>query len=611
MKAKVMTALKLFQKREIRHKELTTEWGEALQTEHVLPEHPRPQFRREAYRMLNGYWDYTIVDEADNPNGSSIPVRWSGKILVPFSPECRLSGVALDKPLAGGQQLWYRTVLRQRYGKRRTLLHFDAVDERCIVYINGKPVGTHEGGYLAFSFDITSYLKREGENTLCVCVWDDTDASFHARGKQKQARGGMFYTPQSGIWQSVWLEEVPQTYLDDIRIIPDFDGDSVEIELFGAGEMQSGIPVRITVTEADGRPIAEQELKADAVRVEKVRLLIPDKVPWTPQSPYLYNMDIVYGADCVHSYFAMRHFSVEKDGEQIPRLCLNHVPYFMRGVLDQGYWPESLMTPPSDEAMIADITSMKRMGFNMLRKHCKLEPFRWYYHCDRIGMLVWQDIVNGGGQYNSFNLTILPTIANRLTSIFTDTKRHYWITARRQAEGRAEWKRQCSETVNQLYNVPSLAMWVMFNEGWGQFDSIENEKLLRSADATRWIDAASGWFDQGNGDVKSEHNYFWKYRVNRGRRPYVLSEYGGVTWKVEGHTWSENVYGYGICADGAEFADSYLRLQEKMEQMCREGMCACVYTQLSDVEEEINGLLTYDRRVNKLEKARQETETGV
>lgn len=575
------------------HHQLMTIWGEQMmedQPEQVLTEYPRPQMVRKNYTILNGMWNYAFTQE------DSIPVIWDGKIRVPFSPETCLSGVG--RQLQPNEYLWYeKNFYIDRLPKeKRLLLHFGACDERCRVYINKTLAGTHSGGYQAFTIDITEYVGA-GRNKIMVCVQDLSDASYHGRGKQMLKNGGMFYTAQSGIWQTVWHEWVADSYIQELRITPDYDGDSVRVEVIPGGSGPAN-PVLYKVIVYEENVVAGESIQegrpgepvAAVIRLE-------NKKSWTPDSPFLYDIKVVYGMDLVESYFGMRHFSVEKDSEGIPRLCLNHAPYFQKGILDQGYYPESLLTPVSDEAMIHDIMTAKEKGFNMIRKHCKIEPMRWYYHCDRLGMLVWQDMINGGSAYNFFKTCYLLTAIPSLRHLKDN---HYSYTSRENEKGRQEWKKECLETVRQLYNCTSVCTWVLFNEGWGQFDSEENTAMVREIDNTRIIDAHSGWFDQGAGDLKSEHIYFFDLTVKRGKKPYVLSEYGGITYAVKEHTFSDRVFGYGSRTDLKAFQEAYGKMAKQVSALEQEGLCAAVYTQLTDIEEEINGIMTYDRKVVKV-----------
>lgn len=602
-----LSAVRTGKKKEREMAALTTVWSEQKTEGAILPEHPRPQMRRDEWESLNGWWHYAFTKKSGRPD------TFDGRILVPFSPESARSGVG--KRLEPGQYLWYfRSVKLESLPKgKRLLLHFGAVDERCIVWWNGRLLGSHRNGYLTFSFDVTQHV-REGTNTIWVRVQDDTDASGACRGKQSLAPGGMFYTAHSGIWQTVWLEWVPENFIANLKITPLYDSGAVRIELSAVRPADAKIRIRgktssylhfvkkedFTVNgdaqavRADGIVNAAEEKRAEAV----MEITLPELCPWSPEDPFLYGLETVLGEDLVESYFAMRKFSVGTDSGRYPRLMLNNRPYFFHGVLDQGYWPESLCTPPDDEAMVFDIVKMKELGFNMIRKHVKIEPMRWYYHCDRIGMIVWQDMVNGGGRLDLWRLCYLPTALPAVTAKIKDDR--YRFFARSDARERKWWEEDCLAMIRQLYNCPCIAMWVPFNEGWGQFDSLRITDEIRKADATRLVDHASGWFDQGGGDVKSVHNYFRPLKAVRDKRPFVLSEYGGYSCAVLGHTSTEASYGYRTCRTEEEFSDAFWKLQEKIRSLEKKGLCGAVYTQVSDIEEEINGLYTYDRKKCKV-----------
>ena len=557
---------------------LTTPWGERLDENRILIEYPRPQMRRDSYLNLNGRWEYAITD-SDEP-----PRCWDGTILVPFSPESALSGVG--RTLRPGQTLWYRREVTVPQGfiprDGRLLLHFGAVDQEAAVYLNGVLLGRHMGGYNAFTLDATDAL--EPRNTLLVRVHDDTDASFHSRGKQKTRRGGIWYTPQSGIWQTVWMEAVPRRYIEGLHIVPLFDRSAVEVTVRCAQPLQCEATV-------DGRTVP-------FTSGEAARIPMPDFRAWSPEDPYLYDLSVTLGEDRVESYFGMRKVEVRADRGGVKRLFLNGEPYFHSGLLDQGYWPDGLYTAPSDEALIFDIQTAKSMGFNLLRKHIKVEPMRWYYHCDRLGMLVWQDMPSGGGKYR-FSTITLPLI----TGIHRRDNR-YRAFARTSSRGRAEYMDELEETVLQLFNAPSVALWVPFNEGWGQFDSTFVMERLRLLDPTRPVDPASGWHDQGAGDLRSLHVYFKPFRFRRDRRgrALALSEFGGYNLRVDGHCFNQKDYGYRRLPDAAALWRDFARLYEReVLPAVPRGLCAAVYTQLSDVEDELNGLMTYDRRVVKLD----------
>ena len=688
-----IASLQLGKKKQTVVHRLCTDWSrQAKDGPQAVPlsEYPRPQLRRADWRCLNGWWEYSIRP-AGEPMGEA-----EGHILVPFSPETERSGVG--RTLQPGEALWYRRQIEgiQLLKGRRLLLHFGAVDERCTVWWNGQKVGRHRNGYLAFSFDVTKYVRPEG-NLLEVCVRDDTDKGNACRGKQTLEPGGMYYHAQSGIWQTVWLETVPDNYLRALKITPLPEEEAVELEMTftggsedestgrsagglsdrSAGRSAGGLSdrsadgsadesvpeteaqsaalpegkVRITVCEPsvqhmDETPdgsgnirtgeLSAEGLSAEGLLVEglsaaelsaaelqkkpkeaakekgnpgagtflfdrknkmKVRIPIPAPGLWSPEHPVLYTLRIETGEDAVESYFGMRSFGVGEDGEGRPCLLLNGEPYFFHGVLDQGYWPESLMTAPADEALVHDIVQMKEAGFNMIRKHVKIEAARWYYHCDRIGMVVWQDMVNGGGPVRKLLETYLPTIFPALGTHVRDNQ--YRLLARGDKKARDRFEKDLVRMVRQLYSFPCIAMWVLFNEGWGQFDALRLTEILKKEDPTRPVDHASGWFDQGGGDVRSVHNYFRPLTVERERRPFVLSEYGGANCTIAGHAMNGDVYGYQTVAEEA-FPRTFRELMEKIFALSKEGMAGAVYTQVSDIEEETNGLMTYDRKVNKL-----------
>lgn len=570
---------------------LSTKWGERIRPEHVLAEYPRPQLRRENWVCLNGPWKYAFTKKPNRPE------QPEGEILVPFSPESRCSGV--ERRLEPGRYLWYfRDVeLKEIPEGKRLLLHFGAVDQRCTIWWNGCAVGRHQNGYLAFSFDVTEHLKA-GRNTITVRVQDDTDESCHCRGKQSLEPSGMFYSAQSGIWQTVWMEWVPENYIKELKITPLFDERCVRLEI--ALDRPERMEIRL-FWEGDtfNHYVNKRDFDVQAGRYVR-DFPLPGFRAWSPEAPFLYDVQITAGEDVVQSYFAMRKFSVGYDAAKHPRLMLNNEPYFFNGVLDQGYWPESLYTPPDDQAMIFDIQKMKDLGFNMIRKHIKIEPMRWYYHCDRLGMVVWQDMVNGGGKMNMLFLCYLPTIFTPMTTYIKDDL--YRMFGRSSKMGQKQWEEECMETIRQLYNCPCIGMWVPFNEGWGQFDALRITSKIRKMDSTRPIDHASGWFDQGGGDVKSVHNYFRPLRVKKDKRPFVLSEYGGYTCGIKGHIYSEGSYGYRTYPTAEEFSKAFHALQQKIYALEKKGLSGAVYTQVSDIEEEINGLYTYDRKVCKVKR---------
>lgn len=570
--------------------QLYTIWGENLDPSNVLGEYPRPQMVRDNYRILNGIWNYAITKDRKEPE------QYDGTILVPFSPESVLSGV--NRQVLPEDTLWYKRVLdiESIPEKKRCILHFGAVDQYCGVYINKECVKKHMGGYLPFSCDITRQLVI-GNNELKVKVIDYSDTSYHSRGKQKLKRGGMFYTAQSGIWQTVWLEWVPEQYITSLKITPYLEEKSlgIEIDLNELKNQKEEIECTISIY------MEEKRIYQKTDYGHKFMIPISNIRTWSPEDPFLYQMTITCNEDTVESYFAMRKFEVKKDKEGIARVFLNGEPYYQNGVLDQGYWPDGLYTAPSDEAFIYDIKKMKELGFNMIRKHIKIEPLRWYYHCDRIGMIVWQDMVNGGEAYNSFFVTILPNVIPKALFIIKDNR--YSLFARMNENGRTAWLKECKETVELLYNCPSIAVWVPFNEGWGQFDSEKVVNLIKEVDKSRLIDHASGWFDQKNGDFLSIHNYFRKLKFKPDKRAIVLSEYAGYACYIKGHSFSHKVYGYKIFKDIESLNQKVQSLfQYEMKEHIKKGLSGAVYTQLADVEDEVNGLLTYDRKVCKIKK---------
>lgn len=590
-------------------KQLYTRWGKNRDPEQVLPEYPRPLLVRDSYMNLNGYWDYAFTDTYHRP------LTFDGKILVPFSPEAALSGV--NRQLQPEEYLWYHRVIdieEARLKGHRLILHFGAVDQACAVYVNGRETGRHTGGYLPFELDITEYA-HDGANDLTVAVKDRSDTSYHARGKQKLKAGGMFYTAQSGIWQTVWTEYVPEVYITELEAVPDINHGVVRIRVRAS---VPGQRCQITVHQAAIYPEAMQgaddviklfedtESLIEEVEASSdtwIEIPVSDARLWTCEEPYLYYYKVTIGDDQVISYFAMRKFSLEPDDVTgvFPRICLNGEEQFQNGVLDQGYWPEGLYTPPCDEAFIFDITEMKKTGFNMVRKHIKIEAQRWYYHCDRLGIVVWQDMVNGGERYKHWFVTYLATVMSWLKIPMRDI--YPRLLSRRNKAGRLEFVREMKETVRVLKGHPSIAAWVIFNEGWGQFQTEDMTRILRGTDPDRLIDQASGWFDQGGGDFSSLHNYFFGLFIRpEAKRASVLSEYGGYSYPVSGHTACEKQYGYGACKSKEALNRRCTERSDKMRKLIPEGLCAGVYTQWSDIEEEVNGVYTYDREVRKIDR---------
>ena len=544
--------------------DLITPRGEKL-PEKPWNVYPRPQLRRNSYVNLNGLWDFTVTK-------GLTPESYDRQILLPYCPESALSGI--KEHFAEGASLWYHKSLPlpEGFESGRILLHIGAADQVCDVFVNGHLAGHHEGGYEAFSCDLTE-AKGEILDITIRCRDDLNDRRF-PYGKQVMERGGMWYTPVSGIWQTVWLERVPETYIQKLTI-----------KNVGYGvTIDTGLALPGTV-EVEG---------LGCFPLEKGKVTITPDEPhlWSPEDPWLYSFTVKQGEDTVESYFAIRCLEVKTVGKW-PRLCLNGKPYFFHGLLDQGYWPESLLTAPSPESYVDDIVSMKALGFNMLRKHIKVEAEEFYYQCDKLGMVVFQDMVNNG-DYQFFRDTALPTAGlQRLP----DTYLH------KDPETRTFFLNAMEATVRQLENHPSIFYWTIFNEGWGQFCADEVYHKLRALDDSRWIDSTSGWFRRKQTDVDSRHVYFRKVVLKGGgKKPLVLSEFGGKTYRAENHIFNpEKVYGYGCCETLEDLAKAMEQLYlEEVLPCIGNGLCAAVYTQVSDVEDEINGLLTYDRKVCKV-----------
>ena len=560
-----------------------TKWGESLDKENILQEYPRPQFVRDSYLNLNGEWLYSLTNNTKNP-------QYEGTILVPFSIESPLSGV-IGKSLEPGMTLWYKRIvdLTPLKNEGRFLLHFGGVDQFTEVFINKQKVGEHDGGYTSFYFDITNYINNALKNIeIVVKVQDDYDKNGAAIGKQGNPRGRIFYTKTGGIWQTVWVESVPETYIKDVKITPKYDFNSVSFNMTVEGNQK--IIGNIKIFDKENKLVNFSQVIPN---VEENIVLPISFISWSPENPYLYNVEYSYGNDTVKSYFGMRKFSINADSNGIKRLFLNNKPYFQNGVLDQGYWSDGIYTAPSDEAIIYDIETMKKLGFNMLRKHIKIEPKRWYYHCDRIGMLVWQDQVSGG-IFPYKNLHHLPFVEDN----------NYAAYQRSSQIGRKNFIRDLYLVIDQLYNAPSISTWVIFNENWGQFDSVKIANMVKDLDKTRFVDHASGWVDHKGPDFKSLHIYYTKIRFKPDilNRPIVLSEYGGYGCFLNGNNNNENKFFYFLFKNKTDLTLGIKNLiKNDLYPNLQKGLCASVYTQLSDVEEEVNGFLTYDRKILKVD----------
>ncbi len=567
---------------------MRTRWFDKV-TKTPLQEYPRPQLVREKWQNLNGIFNYAVTDHK-----SDIPEKFDGEILVPFAIESELSGV--ERRISKDDILWYekKFTLCECFKGKRVRLNFGAVDWQCKVYINGKVIGEHTGGYDPFSYDITDYIV-DGENTLNLRVYDPTDESAQPRGKQASQSHGFWYTSTSGIWQTVWLEPVDEIFVERIKLLPNIDSSFINVKTFINGEAELYAVVK------DGENVVfDGKISTDEnIPIENPRL-------WSPEDPFLYDLSIKVmkngeELDSVDSYFGMRKFSIGKHADGIPRLMLNNKPYFQRGLLDQGYWCDGGLTPPTDEAMIYDIQTMKDLGFNMLRKHIKVEPARWYYHCDRIGMIVWQDMVSGVKNLPLIVVGALPNIT------VTNLPDHlYSMFGRKDKFFRDEFEEEMYRMIDNLYNYPCIGCWVPFNESWGQFDAKRIGTEVKAYDPSRIVDHASGWHDQKGPELKSMHRYIVPVTMPRlDGRPFVLSEYGGLSYKISGHVFNDKKsFGYNInYTDKDKYTKAFVDMHEKqIIPLVKKGLCATVYTQVSDVEFEVNGLLTYDREIIKIDE---------
>ena len=539
---------------------LMTAQGEALAGK-PWDIYPRPQLKRNNYVNLNGDWDFTVS------SASALPIDFDRTIRVPFCPESTLSGI--EAHFDEGSYLFYRRTFPRPEGQR-VLLHIGAADQELTCYVNNTEIGSHEGGYEAITFDITHALQAE--NTVVLRCRDDLRNQSYPYGKQVMKRGGMWYTPVSGIWQTVWLESVPENYVNRIDIQVTLDSATITLEPALEGKVI-----------CEGKEYALADGKA-VITPEAPRL-------WTPEEPNLYEFTVEAGDDRFDSYFALRTLEIKTVGEY-PRLCLNGKPYFFHGLLDQGYWPDGLFTPAAPECYAQDIAAMKALGFNMLRKHIKVEAEEFYYRCDKLGMVVFQDMVNNG-DYNFLRDTVFPSF---LSQHKDDRNMHP------DPKSRQRFLDGMEAAVNQLKNHPCICYWTIFNEAWGQFDSTPVYRRLKELDSSRFIDTTSGWFRGSESDVESLHIYFdmW-HRLKKSEKTIVLSEFGGFTYAAPDHIFNtKNTYGYGGCKTPEALTEKLRRIyEERVIPAAKKGLCASVYTQVSDVEDEINGLLTYDRKVIK------------
>lgn len=562
---------------------ISTQWSEQVNPDNVLPEYPRPIMERTEWKNLNGLWDYAIIEK-----GKYTPSVFDGKILVPFAVESSLSGVG--KTVGAEKELVYRRSfdVPSSWKGKRVLLHFGAVDWKTDVWVNDVKVGSHTGGFTPFSFDITEALQGKN-NTLMVKVWDPTDKGYQPRGKQVSRPEGIWYTPVTGIWQTVWLEPVSESYIQDLRITPDIDNSLLSLKALVKDATSKDL---VEVKVFDGQQLVAQ---GKSINGECVQVAMPENAKlWSPESPFLYTLKVSLKqngklVDEVSSYAAMRKYSSKRDANGIVRLELNNKPLFQFGPLDQGWWPDGLYTAPTDEALLYDIQKTKDFGFNMIRKHIKVEPARWYTYCDKLGIIVWQDMPSGDRN---------PEWQNRKYFEGTEMKR----SAESEACYRKEWK----EIMDALYSYPCIGTWIPFNEAWGQFKTPEIVEWTKQYDPTRLVNPASGGNHYTCGDMLDLHNYpapeLYLYDAQRAT---VLGEYGGIGWVVQGHIWEpDRNWGYIQFNSSKEVTDEYVKYAEKLYDLIPRGFSAAVYTQTTDVEVEVNGLMTYDRKVIKLDEKR-------
>ena len=571
---------------------IQTRWAKDVDPHCPLPEYPRPQMTRDDWMNLNGLWEYTILSK-----DQEMPEQYQGQILVPFPIESSLSGVG--KPLLPTEHLWYlRTFeIPIEWKSQRIVLHFGAVDWQTDVWCNGHHLGQHQGGYDPFSFELTTFLCYGAENELVVKVYDPTSEGRQERGKQTLKPGFVFYTAVSGIWQTVWLEPLPEVFIKELKMTPSIEPARLEVQVSLSDELDEHF-IQIQLLE-NGGLVAETCGQAG----QSINLEYPDARLWSPDDPYLYDLQITLHhehqiMDMVSSYCGFREISLLPDDKGIPRIYLNRKPIFQYGPLDQGYWPDGLYTAPTDEALRYDIEFCKSLGMNMIRKHIKVEPARWYYHCDRLGMLVWQDMPCGGIVPHQVVLGM-----GFLLNLKIRDNRHYQWFGRDDPQVRENFKRELQAMMKNLHNHPSIVVWVPFNESWGQFNAREIGDWVKTDDPSRLVDVASGWFDQGNGDIYSIHKYVGPDmpRLEK-ERAVALSEFGGIGLKIEGHLWQEEkLFAYRMVQTSEELTSWYLNLMDKLIAFKEKGLVAAIYTEICDVEYEINGFLTYDREVMKMD----------
>jgi len=565
--------------------QIMTRWAKDVTSDNPLPEYPRPQFKRQNWFNLNGLWDYAI-----RPKNEKNVFQFDGKILVPFPVESALSGV--KKKLKSTQKLWYHRNFKipNSWKDKIILLHFGAVDWETTIWINNQHTGTHRGGFTPFSFDITDFIRIDRENDILISVWDPTDKSNQERGKQTSTTGGIYYTAVSGIWQTVWLEPVPKTFIKSIQLTTNIDEGALTIKL-ECQNIHSTDIIHIEVYDNNKSIVSFQD-----GFLHHYKIIIPSATLWSPTNPFLYDLELTLKRDDeiideVKSYFGMRKIKLGTKKNGVRQIELNNKQLFQYGTLDQGYWPDGLYTAPTDEASCYDIEITKEFGFNMIRKHVKIEPARWYYHCDKIGILVWQDMPNGG----KLELDLTQTYENASTYEREDNEKQTYYN-------------ELESMINTLYNSPSIVVWVPFNEGWGQFDTNLVVEKIKELDNTRLIDNASGWFDQGVGDILDNHNYpapKMPFIEDDEDRAAVIGEFGGLGLEVNNHTWKiASRFVYRNFHEIDKLTEKYEQLISRLKNLIIKGLSAAIYTQITDVEGELNGLITYDRKFIKINKNR-------
>lgn len=607
---------------------LITKWSKDVDPTCPLPEYPRPQMVRNNWLNLNGLWNYAIVSKENQGTAKD----YDGQILVPYCIESALSGV--KKTLHPDEYLWYKRELElpSDWTDRQIILHFGAVDWETTVYINNKEVGTHTGGYLPFSMNITDYLHSK-DNTLTVRVWDPTDTHWQQKGKQVLNPHSIFYTATSGIWQTVWMEAVTHSYIKNIRLIPDVDNKTVTLESQVENNMEHLIRAIVVENDTEIATVTAPSTKALTINLPEPKL-------WSPDNPYLYDLKVELIKDGIvideiMSYFGMRKFSIMKDEKGTNRLALNNEILFQNGPLDQGYWPDGIYTAPTDEALRFDIEETKRLGFNMTRKHIKVEPARWYYWCDKVGLIVWQDMINGGKlafdqlipeKLMSGQLPVSPEIMQKMATgqeletiemmdvmhavvnnVDDDTTEKWYGYVNRGEDARQQFEAELKEMIDTLYNVPSIGMWIPFNESWGQFDSKRIGDWISSYDPTRYVDYHCGWIDTNGGCLQTEHIYCKPLEMPEVKhdRVMIVSEYGGYTYQPVDHIWEDGVFSYSHYETLEAYEEAYVKLIEEQVMPLKDQGCAgVVYTQITDVEREINGFFSYDREVLKVDAER-------